>query len=150
MLINKNYRFLAIFSLFTFGLVHAALAEGPTLPAGTGAAVTSPASPGGSAQAAAPNQPGFFGMIAPFLIMFAVLYFLVMRPQQKRMKEQAEMLKNLQSGDEIVFGGGILGKITGIAEKVVTVELDDRVRAKVLKSSVSQVIKGPIKDQVNS
>lgn len=114
-----------------------ALADSPAVPAGS-----APSAPA----AAAPQQPGGIMAFAPFLLMFAVLYFLVLRPQQKRVKEQQEMMTSLKHGDEIVTNSGILGKVTGITDKVVTVEVADNVRVKMLKSQVSQVVKGSIKD----
>ena len=82
----------------------------------------------------------------PFLLMFVVIYFLMIRPQQKRAKEQKDMLGGLKQGDEILTASGILGKVHGINDKVVTVEVADNVRVKMLKSQVSQVIKGQLKD----
>jgi preprotein translocase subunit YajC len=93
-----------------------------------------------------PPQPGFGSMLVPFALMFGVIYFLMIRPQQKKMKEQQAMMSDLKSGDEILTSSGILGKVTGITEKVVTVEVADNVRVKMLKSQVSQVIKGNVKD----
>ena len=85
-------------------------------------------------------------MLFPFALMFGVVYFLMIRPQQKKAKEQQDMLGGLKHGDEILTTSGILGKITGITDKVVTVEVADNVRVKMLKSQVSQIVKGPIKD----
>ncbi|MBI2712724.1 MAG: preprotein translocase subunit YajC [Bdellovibrio sp.] len=92
------------------------------------------------------QQGGGIMAFAPFILMFAVMYFLILRPQQKRMKEQQNMISALKHGDEILTASGILGKVTGIADKVLTVEIADNVRIKLLKSQVSQVVKGPIKD----
>lgn len=100
----------------------------------------------GTAPAAAASQPSAWGMFMPFLFMFAVLYFLMIRPQQKRAKEQQKMLNELKYGDEIVTSSGFLGKVHGIADKVVIVELADDVKVKILKSQVAQVVKGQIKD----
>jgi preprotein translocase subunit YajC len=106
--------------------------------------------PSGStvAPAGAPTAPpnALGSMVVPLLAMFAVMYFLVFRPQQKRVKEQQQMLSQIQYGDEIVTSSGILGKITGIAEKVVTVEVSDKVHFKMLKSQIAQVVKGQIKE----
>ncbi len=121
-----------------FNSMTLALAEGPALPVTGGA-------PGG-APAGIPQQPGLAGMLLPFLAMFGVIYFLMIRPQQKKMKEQQAMLGALKHGDEVVTASGILGKITGITDKVVTVEVADGVKIKILKSQVGQVIKGQIKD----
>lgn len=116
-----------------------AFADGVAVPAGS-----APASAGGAA--GAPGQAGFMATLFPFLLMFVVIYFLMIRPQQKRAKEQQAMLGGLKQGDEILTTSGILGTVHGITEKVVTVEVADNVRVKMLKSQVSQVIKGSIKD----
>lgn len=120
----------------TLALGGSALADSPAVPAGSQ----------GAAPAGAAQQPSTLGMVAPFILMFGVFYFLMIRPQQKRMKEQQEMLASLKHGDEVLTSSGILGKVTGITEKVVTVEVADNVRVKMLKSQVSQVVKGQIKD----
>ncbi len=96
---------------------------------------------------AAPGQPGgMMGMLMPFLLMFGVIWLMILRPRQRRVKEQQAVLGSLKHGDEVLTSSGILGKITGITEKVVTVEVADGVRVKMLKSQVAQVLKGPIKD----
>ena len=84
--------------------------------------------------------------IAPILAIFVLFYFLMIRPQQKKVKEQQQMLTALKQGDEVMTSSGILGKITGIAEKVVTLEIADNVKIKILKGQVAQVVKGQIKD----
>lgn len=101
---------------------------------------------GGGGAAPAPQQPGFGAMLFPFALMFAVVYFLMIRPQQKRMKQQQEMLGGLKSGDEVVTTSGILGTVSGLTDKVVTIEVADNVRIKMLKSQIAQVVKGNIKD----
>ncbi|MDR3607211.1 MAG: preprotein translocase subunit YajC [Oligoflexia bacterium] len=122
-------------SLFLGSFAHA---DSPTLPAGTVPSV--PSVP------AAPAQPGIAGMVLPFAAMFAVVYFLMIRPQQKKAKEAQGMMESLKQGDEVLTASGILGKITGITDKVVTLEIADGVRVKMIKSQISQVIKGQIKD----
>jgi preprotein translocase subunit YajC len=117
-----------------------AFADTPAVPAGS-------AAPEGAAQAA--QQPGGFMAFVPFVLMFAVLYFLVLRPQQKKLKEQQAMLAALKHGDEVVTASGLLGKVTGITDKVVTLEVADDVRVKMLKNQVTQVIKGSVKDLVS-
>jgi preprotein translocase subunit YajC len=62
------------------------------------------------------------------------------------MKDQQQMLSSLKHGDDIITSSGMLGKVTGITEKVVTVEVADNVKVKMLKSQVSQVVKGSLKD----
>lgn len=83
-------------------------------------------------------------MLLPFVLMFGVLYFLMIRPQQKKMKEQQAMLGALKHGDEVITQSGILGKVAGLTEKVVTLEVDNNVRIKLLKSQVAQIIKGQL------
>ena len=119
-----------------------AWADAPAVPAGS----VAPSSPGSSETGSSMSQPGGIMAFLPFILMFGVLYFLVLRPQQKKIKEQQQMLSALKHGDEIVTASGLLGKVTGITEKVVTVEVADNVRVKMMKSQVSQVVKGSIKD----
>lgn len=114
-------------------------------PPGTTIQQTAPGGQPGVAPAAA-QPPSMWGMFTPFLFMFAVLYFLMIRPQQKKAKEQQKMLNELKDGDEIVTSSGFLGRVHGIADKVVIVELADDVKVKVLKSQIAQVVKGQIKD----
>lgn len=109
-----------------------ALADNPPVPAGGTTA----------APAGAPQAPGLGGMLMPFALMFGVIYLLVIRPQQKRMKDQQAMLAAIKKDDEILTTSGILGKVTGITDKVVTVEVADNVRVKMLKSQIAQVIQG--------
>jgi preprotein translocase subunit YajC len=128
---------LSLAALFVFA--SSAWADGPAIPAGS--------SPLASALApASGQQPAGFMAFMPFLLMFGVLYFLILRPQQKKLKDQQQMLTSLKHGDEIVTASGILGKVMGITEKVVTLEVADNVKVKMLKSQVSQVIKGSVKD----
>ena len=116
-------------------------ADVPAVPAGSPAVAPSTSGLGLLA-----SQPSGIMSFAPFILMFAVLYFLVLRPQQKKLKEQQDLLSSLKHGDEIITASGFLGKVTGITDKVVTMEVADNVRVKMLKSQVSQVVKGSIKD----
>jgi preprotein translocase subunit YajC len=121
--------------------VCAALADAPAVPAGSAPVAT------GAAPLAAQPAPGIGSMLLPFAAMFGVVYFLMIRPQQKKMKEQQAMLSQLKYGDEVVTTSGILGTIAGLTERVVTLEVDDDVKIKVLKSQVTQIVKGQLKDQ---
>jgi preprotein translocase YajC subunit len=67
-----------------------------------------------------PTGPGFAANLLPFAAMFAIIYFLMIRPQQKKMKEQQEMVASLKQGDEILTQSGFLGKVSGVTDKVVT------------------------------
>src|SRR5437868_15450843 len=82
--------------------------------------------------ASSPQQPqiGAGGMLFPFALMLGVTYFIVLRPQSKARKEQQAMIGALKHGDDVVTNSGLLGKVTGITDKVVTLELADNVRVK--------------------
>lgn len=71
------------------------------------------------------------------VLMFAVFYFLLIRPQQKKQKLQQQMLSELKVGDQVVTQGGMLGKITGFTDPFAVVEIQEKVRIKVLRSSIS-------------
>lgn len=85
--------------------------------------------------AAAPAQNPMMQFL-PLIIIFAIFYFLMIRPQKKRLQEEETMLKALGKGDEIFTKSGIIGKITGLTEKVVTLEVADGVKLKVLRSQI--------------
>ncbi len=87
----------------------------------------------GTAQASGPA--GFMQFI-PFVLIFLVMYFLMIRPQSKKLKEEQAFLSTLTHGTEVYTKSGILGKITGITEKVVTLEVENGAKLKVLKSHI--------------
>ena len=74
--------------------------------------------------------------MVPFVLIFFVMYFLMIRPQKKKMQEEQSFLTKLAHGDEIYTKSGILGKITGITEKIVTVEIENGAKMKILKSHI--------------
>ncbi|WP_420824450.1 preprotein translocase subunit YajC [Sulfurivermis fontis] len=81
-----------------------------------------------------------------FAIMFVVFYFLLIRPQQKRAKEHRTMVENLAKGDEVVTGGGLVGKVTDLGDNFIEVEVADNVRVKVQRQMLASVLpKGTIK-----
>jgi preprotein translocase subunit YajC len=90
------------------------------------------------AQAASPGGGSFIGTTGMMLMIFAVFYFLIIRPQQKKAKQHQNMLTELRVGDVVVTQGGIIGKISGIRDLELTVEVQQGVRLKVLRSHVSQ------------
>ena len=75
--------------------------------------------------------------------MFAIMYFLMIRPQQKQLKEHRALLANLKKGDMVVTQGGIIGRIVLVADKEVQVEVANNVKLRVLKTSVQTVLKDP-------
>jgi preprotein translocase subunit YajC len=102
----------------------------------------------GSAYAqAAPGSPGG-GIIAflPFVVILVVFYFLLVRPQNKRAKEQREMLSKIAAGDEVATAGGILGKVIEVGEQFLTLEIANGVTVKLQKYQVAQLLpKGTVK-----
>ena len=91
-----------------------------------------------AAPAAGASSPfGAVGSFLPIVLIFGVFFLLVIRPQQKKAKEHTQMLSQLKAGDIVVTQGGIIGKITGIKDLEVTVEVQQGVRLKVLRSHVT-------------
>ena len=74
------------------------------------------------------------------MVIFAIFYFLMIRPQQKKQKELKEMMDNLAYGDTVITTGGIHGKVTGLAENVITLEIADKVRIKIARSAIGAVL----------
>ena len=96
---------------------------------------------------AAQQQPSLIASLLPLVLIFALMYFLLIRPQSKRAKQHREMVANLSKGDEVVTNGGLLGRITALGETFITVELADGVEVKVQRQSVASVMpKGTIKE----
>jgi len=83
---------------------------------------------------------GDWGFIITMGIIFVIFYFLLIRPQQKKQKELKVMLDNLAYGDTVMTTGGIHGKITGLADAVITLEIADKVRIKVARSAIGAVL----------
>jgi preprotein translocase subunit YajC len=88
--------------------------------------------------------------LLPFVLIFVIMYFLILRPQQKRVKDHAELVKNLRRGDTVVTSGGLVGKVTKVIDDdMIEVEVADGVRVRQVRSMVSGVrTKGePVKDE---
>jgi preprotein translocase subunit YajC len=86
------------------------------------------------------SGPGFLISMIPILLMFAIIYLLLIRPQQKKQREHQAMLDALQNGDKVVTQGGIIGVITGLKADVVTVRIADDVRIDLQRSAISRLI----------
>lgn len=96
------------------------------------------------AQDAAPT--GGLTSFLPLIIIFAVFYFLLIRPQMKRAKDHKNLVANLSMGDEVVTNGGLLGKIVDINDSFLTVELAEQVQIKLQRQAVASIMpKGTIK-----
>jgi preprotein translocase subunit YajC len=98
------------------------------------------------AEGAAAPAGGGIEMLLMMGVFFAIMYFMIIRPQQKRAKEHKQMLESLSKGDEVVTGGGVLGKVAGINENFVELTVADNVVIKVQKQAVASVLpKGTMK-----
>lgn len=111
----------------------------PMVPAAGDGQTSAPGAPHKEG-ATAPEGPGLLGMLWPLLIMFALMYFLVMRPEKKRQKQAAEMRSNIKKGDKVLLSGGMLGTIAGIADDWLTIEIADKVRVQFQKSAIVSVV----------
>ena len=95
--------------------------------------------------APAAQEPGIAGFL-PLIILFVVFYLFLIRPQMKRQKEHARMVRELEKGDECVTNGGLLGRITEVGDSFIKVEIAKGTEVKVQKQAVSQIVpKGTVK-----
>jgi len=87
--------------------------------------------------------------LLPFVLIFVIMYFLILRPQQKRVKQHAEMVKNVRKGDTVITSGGLVGRVTKVIDDdQVEIEVADGVRVRQMRQMVTDVrAKGePVKD----
>lgn len=114
--------------------------EGTEIAPGSGGGVEGTTEAPGP-QPGAGQPPGVCGMghsgIIMMLAMFAIFYFLLIRPQQKKAKEHQRMLDSLKKGDEVVTNGGLIGRITAVTGRTMTIEISEKVRVRVVRSQVS-------------
>jgi len=82
---------------------------------------------------------GDMSFIIMMVVLFAIFYFLMIRPQQKKQKELRDMIANLGHGDVVITAGGVIGKVTGLTEAEITLEIADKVRVKVARNFVSAI-----------
>ncbi|RMF66449.1 MAG: preprotein translocase subunit YajC [Alphaproteobacteria bacterium] len=87
------------------------------------------------------TQPagGALGLFVPLILVFVIFYFLIIRPQNKRMREHREMVNAVQRGDTVVTSGGIIGKVTRVSDDEVEIEIADKVRVRVVKATLAEV-----------
>ena len=95
---------------------------------------------GGNQGAQGAGGFGDWSFIIMMVVIFGIFYFLMIRPQQKKQKELKTMLDNLAYGDTVMTSGGIHGKVTGLADAVITLEIADKVRIKVARSAIGAVL----------
>jgi preprotein translocase subunit YajC len=94
--------------------------------------------PGGGGGAAGGGAD--FSFIIMMAVLFGIFYFLMIRPQQKKQKEIKDMIANLAHGDLVMTSGGIQGKVAGLTETVVTIEIADKIRIKVGRNFIVAVL----------
>lgn len=84
---------------------------------------------------------GTFGSFIPLIAIFAIMYFLLIRPQQKKMKEHKALISGLRRGDQVVTQGGVIGKVTKIKDDTeVEVEIAEGVKVRVVRATITQVL----------
>lgn len=96
----------------------------------------------------APSGAGGMDIMSllPLIAMFVLLYFLLLRPQMKRAKEQKQMIASLQKGDEVITAGGTLGRVTKVSDNYISLEIANNVEVTVQKSAVQTLLpKGTLK-----
>ena len=93
------------------------------------------------AQEASKGQQHPLMAMMPFVLIFVIFYFLMIRPQKKKVQKEQEMISALGKGDEIVTKSGLIGTITGLTDKVMTLEIADNVKVKVLRDHVGGLSK---------
>jgi preprotein translocase subunit YajC len=93
------------------------------------------------AQAAGAGGVGALGSFLPLILIFAIMYFLLIRPQQKKMKQHQAMVAGLRRGDQVVTAGGVIGKVTKVKEAgEIEIEIAKDVKVRVIQSTISQVL----------
>ena len=104
-------------------------------------------SPALAQDAPAAGQPDPLMSFLPLILIFVVFWFLLIRPQQKKVKEHKAMVEALGKGDEVVTNGGVLGRITEVGDNFVTLKIADNVEIKVQRHAVASLMpKGTVKD----
>lgn len=96
-----------------------------------------------AAAGATKEGPGLLEMLAMPVGFLVIMYLFILKPQQKKAREQADLLTNLKPGDEVVTTGGIIGKVRSVAEQFVTIEVSQNTSLKVIKSAVQSLTKSP-------
>lgn len=85
------------------------------------------------------SQPSAIMQVLPFILMIAIFYFLLIRPQQKQMKERQKMLDGLKIGDRVLTVGGLIGTITSIKDNEIELEISKNVKVTAVKSAVTSI-----------
>lgn len=97
--------------------------------------------PGGAAAGGAGGGMAAFQQIIPLVFMFAIFYFLLIRPQQKKAKEHKALLEAMKKGDNVITAGGVHGKVAAVENDLVTLEIANNVNIKITKSYIAAIKK---------
>ena len=98
------------------------------------------ATPAFAQAAGAPAGAAAFGQFLPLILIFVIMYFLMIRPQQKRAKEHRAMVEALKKGDEVVTQGGLVGKVTAVRDQELEVEIAPGVKVRVIRATVTGLV----------
>jgi preprotein translocase subunit YajC len=97
--------------------------------------------PGGAAAGGAGGGMAAFQQVIPLVFMFAIFYFLLIRPQQKKAKEHKALLESMKKGDNVITAGGVHGKVVAVENELVTLEVTNNVNIKITKSYIATIKK---------
>ena len=89
----------------------------------------------------ASSQEFSFASLMPLFLIFAIFYFLIIRPQSKKIKEHQNMVNNIKSGDKVITSGGIIGVVKSVQENELEIEIANNVQVKVFKSFISDLVR---------
>lgn len=95
------------------------------------------------AAATAVQQPGIFAQLFPFILIAAIFYFLLIRPQNKQMKETQKMLSELKTGDKVLTRGGMIGVIKAVRDTEIDLEISKGIKVTFARTAVQQVLNKP-------
>ena len=96
------------------------------------------------AQATSSGGGDLIGALLPFILIFMIMYFMIIRPQQRRMKEHREMVANLRRGDNVITNGGLIGKVTKIIDDhEIQLEISENVRVRLERSAIAHLKSKP-------
>ena len=92
------------------------------------------------AQAAGSDTNGMLMSLLPFALIFVIMYFLILKPQQKKLKDHQELVKNIRRGDTVVTNGGLVGKVTKVVDdEQIEIEVSDGVRIRQMRQMIATV-----------
>jgi preprotein translocase subunit YajC len=94
----------------------------------------------GAAPAGAAQGPSMIEQLVPFIAIFAIFYFLIIRPQSKKQKDHVGFISGLKRGDNVITTGGIFGTVEGITDKFITLEVSEGVRIRILKTQIASTV----------